>query len=384
MEIFSRCHISVRIIDVPILRCDTCGMRRATAQASAAAAQGGWSRAPARVVALLAVGTAGLSGLAMASAANAQPPPIQPPLINHIVVLYLENHTFDNLLGYWCNHNPGRCPDGGMPSSVTLSDNSVVTPGVTPDIVPSVTHTVVAQQAAIDRGRMDGWQNVPGCAAQTGYACIGGYTPAQVPNLATLARRFAISDRTFSMADSPSWGGSLHGFRGLPWIVCRLLACRGGSMAIRRRRAAGGPRPQVTAGISAPRSRSACTPARRRTTFPARTRGPASCPTSRLSRRAGMMPRSASTTGFHHCRRRLAGPGRVGGDERTGVAIHCAVQYLGRLRLLLRPGAARCQPGRKGAGTAHAPGHRQPYAKPSSGPRVRFTARGRLTPITST
>ena len=189
-------------------------MRRATVQASAAAAHGGWSRALARVVALLAVGTAGLSGLAMASAANAQPPPIQPPPINHIVVLYLENHTFDNLLGYWCNHNPGRCPDGGMPSSVTLSDNNVVTPGVTRDIVPNVAHTVGAQQAAIDGGRMDGWQNVPGCAAQTGYACIGGYTPAQVPNLATLARRFAISDRTFSMADSPSWGGHLYAVMG--------------------------------------------------------------------------------------------------------------------------------------------------------------------------
>ena len=75
-------------------------------------------------------------------------------------------------------------------------------PGVMPDIVPNVSHTVVSQQAAIDGGRMDG------------YACIGGYTPDQAPNLAALARRFAISDRTFSMADSPSWGGHLYAVMG--------------------------------------------------------------------------------------------------------------------------------------------------------------------------
>jgi len=152
----------------------------------------------------------------MTGTANAQPTPIR-----HIVVLYLENHSFDNVLGYWCRVNKSRCPDGGMPTSVRLSDGTVVTPSVMPDIVPGVSHTVAAQQAAIDGGKMDGWQLVPGCGARTGYACIGGYTPGQLPNLTALADRFAISDRTFSMADSPSWGGhlyavmaSLDGFKG--------------------------------------------------------------------------------------------------------------------------------------------------------------------------
>jgi phospholipase C len=170
---------------------------------------------------------AGAAGLAMATAAGAETPPLrhasQPlPLrhsaprspIRHVVVLYLENHSFDNLLGYWCNHNPGRCPDGGMPHSVSLSDNSVVTPGVAPDIVPAVAHTVAAQRAAINGGSMDGWQNVPGCNAQTGYACISGYQPSQLPNMVRLAHRFAISDRTFSLANSPSWGGHLYAVMG--------------------------------------------------------------------------------------------------------------------------------------------------------------------------
>ena len=60
------------------------------------------------MIALLTATVAGLFGLAMASSASAQPSPIQ-----HVVVLYLENHSFDSLLGYWCDENPGRCPDGG-------------------------------------------------------------------------------------------------------------------------------------------------------------------------------------------------------------------------------------------------------------------------------
>jgi len=169
----------------------------------------GWFQAPARVLALLAAMVAGLFGLALVSAASAQPSPVQ-----HIVVLYLENHSFDSLLGYWCDDHPGRCPDGGMPASVTLSNGAVVTPSVSPDIVPNVSHTVQSQQAAIDGGKMNGWQKVPGCAAKTGYACISGYTPAQAPNLASLADSFAISDHTFSMADSPSWGGHLYAAMG--------------------------------------------------------------------------------------------------------------------------------------------------------------------------
>src|SRR6516165_1549666 len=38
--------------------------------------------------------------------------------IRHVVVIYLENHSFDNVLGFWCDHHPGRCPDGGMPAKV--------------------------------------------------------------------------------------------------------------------------------------------------------------------------------------------------------------------------------------------------------------------------
>jgi phospholipase C len=161
----------------------------------------------------------GLAALAaasslMAATAQAQPARITP--IKHVIVIDLENHSFDNVLGFWCNVHPGRCPDGGMPRSVTLSNGAVVVPAVAPDTVPDVQHSVQAQLAAmnIKNGvpQMNGWQNIPGgsCSAATSYQCITGYMPAHIPNLTRLAQIFAISDRFFSMGDSPSWGGHLY------------------------------------------------------------------------------------------------------------------------------------------------------------------------------
>jgi phospholipase C len=139
------------------------------------------------------------------ASAGAQSSPIQ-----HVIVLYLENHSFDNVFGYWCDHHRRRCPDGGMPASVTLANGTVVTPTVAPDTVPSASHSVEAQTAAVDGGKMDGWANVFGCQASTKYACISGYRPSQIPNIITLANDFAISDNTFSMANSASWAGHLY------------------------------------------------------------------------------------------------------------------------------------------------------------------------------
>src|SRR5215471_16688309 len=97
------------------------------------------------LAAVFAAGAIALAGFLPGSTATAQP--VTP--IQHVVVIYLENHSFDNVLGFWCDDHPGRCPDGGMPSSVTLSNGAVVTPHTDPDTVPNVNHNVAAQVAAI-------------------------------------------------------------------------------------------------------------------------------------------------------------------------------------------------------------------------------------------
>jgi phospholipase C len=170
---------------------------------------------PILAAAAAAAATAGLAAAGPASPAAAQGTPIK-----HVVVIYAENHSFDNVLGYWCDQAPGRCPDGGMPSSVTLSNGVTVTPTTDPDTVPVVNHDVAAQLAAMNiQGgvpHMNGWQNIPyqggqpGCGASVSYVCISGYQPAQIPNIINLASSFAVSDDTFSMADSPSWGGHIY------------------------------------------------------------------------------------------------------------------------------------------------------------------------------
>src|SRR5690242_4141809 len=38
--------------------------------------------------------------------------------VKHVIVIDMENHSFDNVFGFWCDAHSGRCPDGGMPASV--------------------------------------------------------------------------------------------------------------------------------------------------------------------------------------------------------------------------------------------------------------------------
>src|SRR5215469_5891970 len=99
-----------------------------------------------RALALLGLAPLGMSSFALASPAQ-QPAATSP--IKHIVVLYLENHSFDSILGYWCDTHAGRCPQGGMPSSVKLADGVTVRPNVEPDKVPEVDHSVASQQLAL-------------------------------------------------------------------------------------------------------------------------------------------------------------------------------------------------------------------------------------------
>lgn len=148
---------------------------------------------------------AALLGAAGVTARAARATPIR-----HVVVLMQENHSFDSELGDWCKVT-GRC--NGIPARVTLSSGATVTPFADPDIVPNVRHLIADQAAAIDGGKMDGWQNVHGCAAPR-YACVSYYRAPAIPNLARLAGAYGVEDRAFTQVDAPSWGGHLDEFAG--------------------------------------------------------------------------------------------------------------------------------------------------------------------------
>ncbi len=137
--------------------------------------------------------------------------------MRHIVVIYQENHSFDNLFGRLCTRID-RC-DGSRTGR--LPDGSPIPLATSPDVVPLAGHTGTFQDMAINGGRMDGWARIAGCSAAEDYGCLTQYGPRQIPNLTRLARRFALSDRTFYMDNVSTWGahlelvaGTLDGFTG--------------------------------------------------------------------------------------------------------------------------------------------------------------------------
>jgi phospholipase C len=183
--------------------------------------------------AILALGLAVLATLAAAAAAHAavvHPSPLHGRLaasrrspIRHVVILFQENHSFDNVLGRMCVRER-RC-DGTMHGRI--KSGRVIRLRRATDIVPNVTHSVASQRAAIDHGRMDGFSTFHDCNASTRYRCYQQYTAPQIPNLAKLAHRYAISDRTFELDATPSFGShidlvttTMDGFTGLsPKVV---------------------------------------------------------------------------------------------------------------------------------------------------------------------
>jgi phospholipase C len=159
------------------------------------------------MVALTGAGTAGSSAPKSHTVTN----PIQ-----HVVIFYQENHSFDNVLGALCVEQ-SRC--NGATTGETSTGATIPLSKAT-DVVPGVAHNVGSQVTAINGGAMNGFDKVSNCSAPT-YACYSQFQPSQIPNVAALAKKFAISDATFETNPIPSWGAhlelvttSLDGFTG--------------------------------------------------------------------------------------------------------------------------------------------------------------------------
>ena len=155
------------------------------------------------------------------STASAHADPITPAApISHVVIIYQENHSFDNVFGAWCVQT-GRC-NGATSAQVFNGSTTTTLPlPAASDLVPVVDHGDHSQIVAMDGGKMDRFQSLNGCHKSQGNACYQQYQPAQIPNLMSLAQNFAISDATFEASPMPSWGshldlvaGSLDGFTG--------------------------------------------------------------------------------------------------------------------------------------------------------------------------
>jgi len=126
--------------------------------------------------------------------------------IQHVVLVIMENHTFDNVLGAWCEQtSPARC--NGTTTGLRYGQTTPTPLAKATDHVPQVIHSGTAQTAAIDGGKMDGYSKINGCTTAA-LKCYTQFEPGQtaIKNVQTLAGSFAISDSTFEDGPVASWG----------------------------------------------------------------------------------------------------------------------------------------------------------------------------------
>jgi phospholipase C len=117
-------------------------------------------------------------------------------LIKHVFVIVQEGHTFDN---YFANY-PGA---DGIPAGV-------VSPDLTSPRAPALPSNVVAAQAAVDGGKMDGFTADPNLAVSP----QAHFDPSQVSDYWALAKNGVLMDQYFSAALGGSVPNHLYLFTG--------------------------------------------------------------------------------------------------------------------------------------------------------------------------
>ena len=159
-----------------------------------------------------------LAGSGTAATAAGRADPLVGSPIEHVVVIYQENHSFNDLLGRLCVDEGLRCAGTTVGK---ISDGTEVPLAPEPDVPAGVGHNVADQIAAINGGAMNGWDHILNCNAGHHYQCLQQAGPGAVPNLWSLAEVYAMSDATFESGPAASWGShlelvaaTLDGFRG--------------------------------------------------------------------------------------------------------------------------------------------------------------------------
>jgi hypothetical protein len=149
--------------------------------------------------------------LRLAGSVTSTPSVLGSGKIQHVVIVYQENHSFDNVLGRLCSQDH-RCQGA---TTGKLHNGTVVPLTRASDLVVNVGHGNRDQATAIHGGAMDGFDLIGGCMDNPApptppHQCYTQYDPSQIPNLAATARQFALSDRTFELNAVPSWGAHLE------------------------------------------------------------------------------------------------------------------------------------------------------------------------------
>jgi hypothetical protein len=122
--------------------------------------------------------------------------------IRHIVIIDKENRSFDNLFGTF----PGA--DGAVAAHV--SDGQTVRLGHTPDhTLLDIGHTADSASVAVDGGRMDRFDLLPGAIQNGGDIADSELRRSDIPLYWKLAKRFTLEDHFFSTISGPSFPNHL-------------------------------------------------------------------------------------------------------------------------------------------------------------------------------
>jgi len=146
-------------------------------------------------------GAASVSAAALASTVSCSKVQINPGVlpspelsgIEHVVVVMMENRSFDHMLGWLPNAN------GRQAGLTYLDNNGNPQPTERLDFYvgcshPDPNHTYAGGRTEIDGGKMDGWLRT---GANDSFS-IGYYEEADLPLFAALARNFTTLDNYFS------------------------------------------------------------------------------------------------------------------------------------------------------------------------------------------
>ncbi len=121
--------------------------------------------------------------------------------IKHVIIIDKENHSFDNIFGRF----PGA--DGTTTAQV---GNSVHPLGHTPDhTLLDVAHAGDAAAFAVDGGKMDRYNELPGAIQDGKDIADSQYDESDVPAYWSYARAFTLDDHFFSTIMGPSFPNHL-------------------------------------------------------------------------------------------------------------------------------------------------------------------------------
>ncbi|MGI8824180.1 MAG: phospholipase C [Chloroflexota bacterium] len=122
--------------------------------------------------------------------------------IEHVVILEKENHSFDNIFGQY----PGA--DGTMQAQVSSGD--VVPLNHTPDhTLLDIAHAGASAAYAVDSGRMDRFNTLPGAMQDGRDIATSQYRKADIPLYWSYASHFTLDDHFFSTIMGPSFPNHL-------------------------------------------------------------------------------------------------------------------------------------------------------------------------------